>query len=582
MAEDGELELLKKRVDVAAGRRRADLVLKNAKIVNVVTCEIIDGDIAIADGVIAGIGSYNGEETHELAHQFVCPGFIDGHVHIESSMLSVPQFARLTAPFGTSAVVADPHEIANVLGAEGIRYMLASSKFCPIYVYFMASSCVPASPFESAGAQLSAIDIAPLLTDRWVLGLAEMMNYPGVVAGDADCLSKILMARGRPIDGHAPGLSGHELCAYACTGIGSDHECTTADEANEKLRLGLHIMIREGSQARNLEALVGLVRPETLDRFMFVTDDKDVEDLVHEGHMDHIIRRSIRLGLNPLHAIRLATLNPAAYFGLQHLGAVAPGKDASICVVDDLQECSVRRVYHHGKLVAQDGECLVEGVEPQPTQTLRSSINTHWLEEAQFAIRTSSDGHVKVHVIQVSEGRIDAERSIERMVCVDHRIEPDPARDLCKIAVVERHQASGRIGLGFVRGFGLHRGAIASSVSHDSHNLVVAGTNDHDMYVAAVQLIRIRGGFCVVDNGEVTASVALPIGGLMSPVDARTLERQLEELHAASRRIGATLRRSFMALSFLTLSVIGRLKITDLGLVDVERSKLIDLIAGAA
>lgn len=570
---------LKLRVDIAAGRRPADLVLKNGRIVNVLSCEVHDGDVAIAGDRIVGIGRYDGREVVDLNGQYICPAFIDGHIHIESSLLSVPEFAKLVCTHGTGAVVADPHEIANVLGAEGIRFMLSSSKHCPVYVYMMASSCVPASRFESSGADLSAIDVLPLLSDPWVLGLAEMMDFPGVVAGNREELDKVTAVGNRPIDGHAPGLTGRHLCAYVCVGIGSDHECTTADEAAEKLRLGMHIMIREGSQAHDLDALLPLVRPETLDRFMLVTDDTDVEDLLGQGHMDHLIRRAIGGGLNPIHAIKLATHNTARYFGLNDLGAVAPGKLACLAILDDLERCHVTRVYQGGRLVAEDGVAIDPQAIERKKHILRSSINVQWLEEEQFAIKAPPGGECRVHVIEVAEGRLTTGRAIERLAANNGVLVADPARDLCKIAVIERHQASGNMGLGFVRGFGLTGGAIASSVCHDSHNLVVAGTNDSDMYAAAVQLVKMRGGFCVVQAGQVLAQVPLPIAGLMSEADPQTLSAQLHEVHQAAGRLKAKLRRPFMALSFLNLSVIGSLKITDQGLLDVDRFELIDLIA---
>ncbi len=569
---------LKTHIDIAAGRVPADLVLKNGRIVNVLSCEVHDGDVAIAGDRVVGIGQYDGREIVDVRGQYVCPGFIDGHIHIESSLLSVPEFSKLVAVHGTTAVVTDPHEIANVLGAEGIRFMLSSSKYCPIHVYVMASSCVPASQFESAGAELTALDIMPLLSDPWVLGLAEMMNFPGVVAAERECLDKLRMIDGQRIDGHAPGLSGRELCAYVATGIASDHECTTIEEAREKLRMGMYIMIREGSQAKDLDALLPLVSPATLERFMFVTDDKDVEDLLAHGHMDHIIRRAIAGGLSPVHAVKLATINTARYFGLAGLGAVAPGYLASLVVLDDLERCHVTHTFQSGRLVAKDGEVIDRDAGRRKRQILRSAINVHWLELDDFKIKPERTGTCKVNVIEVVEGRIDTQRSAEEMPIVDGLLHADPSRDLCKIAVIERHQASGNVGLGFVRGFGLTGGAIASSVCHDSHNLVVAGTNDQDMFTAAVQLVKMRGGFCVVKDGAVLAEVPLPIAGLMSEVGATALSGQLTRLHEAAQQLDGKLRRPFMALSFLNLSVIGSLKITDQGLVDVDRFELIDLI----
>jgi len=574
---------LKTRIDIAAGRQPADLVLRGGKIVNVLSGEIHDGDVAIAGDRIAGIGQYDGKEVIDLDGQYICPGLIDAHVHIESSMLAVPQFARVVSAHGTTTAITDPHEIANVMGSEGIRYMLASSKYCPLHIYVMVSSCVPASRYETAGADLDALDIEPLLGDPWVLGLAEMMNYPGVVYGDADCLAKISAAASQVVDGHAPGLGGRDLCAYAASGVASDHECTTASEAAEKLRQGMYIMIREGSQARNLKALLPLVTPANIDRFMFCTDDKDVTDLLEEGQIDHIIRQAIALGMDPISAVRLGSHTAARYFGLRDLGAVAPGRLASLAIVDNLKSFRVRRVYHAGRLVAVDGEPIDQPTQSPRKLTLRSSINVKWIEPEQFVIAApdSGDKPCHVHVMEVMEDRIDTERSIERILPSGGALHAEPSRDLAKIAVIERHQASGNIGLGFVRGFGMTAGAIASTVGHDSHNLVVAGTNDADMQAAAVHLVKIRGGFCAVRDGLVLADVALPIAGLMSDQDADVLSDQLVRLHEKTAAIITKLRRPFMALSFLTLSVIGKLKLTDQGLVDVDRFELIDLIAHA-
>lgn len=570
---------LERLIDVAAGRRPADLVLRGGNVVNVLSHEIYPGDVAIAGDVIAGVGCYDAEEVVDVSGQYICPGFIDAHVHIESSMLSVPEFAKAVVIHGTTAVVADPHEIANITGLEGIRYILSTSKYCPVQVYIMLSSCVPASHLESAGAELDAVDLLPLFSDPWVLGLAEVMNYVGVIAGDEDIIDKLKIAQPGVIDGHAPGLSGRELSAYAAAGIGSDHECTTAAEAHERLRLGMHVMIREGSQARNLDALLPVVTAENADRFMFVTDDKDVTDLLSEGQIDCMVRRAIAAGLPPTRAIRMASYNAARYFGMQRIGAIGPGFRASMVVLDDLETCRISRVYQGGRLVAADGACVELPTPRKHPAVLRSTINIHWLEEEHFAVRSGGDGPAKVHVIELIEDQINTLRTIEALAVADGRVECDPSRDLLKLAVVERHHASGNVGLGFVRGFGLTEGAMASSVAHDAHNLVVVGTNDADIYAAAVHLVRMRGGLCVVRGGQVLADVPLPIAGLMSDASAEELSAALDALHQAARDIGGTLRRPFMALSFLTLSVIGALKLTDQGLVDVERLETIDLLA---
>ena len=583
----GAAAALRRRVEVAAGREPADLVLRGGRIVNVFSHEIIEADVAIAGEHIAGIGRYDGVRVQELRGQYVCPGFIDAHVHIESSMLSVPQYARLVAPRGTAAVVIDPHEIGNVLGVEGIRYMRRGAAGAPLDVYLMVSSCVPASHFESAAATLDAGAIRPLLDDDGVLGLAEMMNYPGVVAGAADCLEKIAAVRHGRLDGHAPGLSGRPLCAYVATGIASDHECTSQAEAREKLRLGMHILIREGSQARNLDELLPLVTPDTLSRFMFCTDDCDVDDLITHGHIDHVVRRAAGRGMNPIHAIRIATLSAADYFGLRELGAVAPGRLASLAVLDDLASLRVTRSFHRGRDAGPGpggaGQPAQASAEPRHRAD-SSVVNTVRLAPLTAdALRISAppgQATQRVRVMIVRDDRIDTIQTTESLAVRDGALHADASRDLAKIATIERHRATGRLGLGFVRGFGLQRGAIASTVGHDAHNLVAAGMSDAAIQRAAAHLAQLGGGFCVATDDRILADVPLPIAGLMSDVDAATLSGQLRRLHAAAHEIGCVLRRPFMALSFLTLSVIGELKVTDQGLVDVGRFEIVPVICG--
>jgi len=569
-------------IDVAAGRRPADLLLTNGNLVNVLSNEVYPADVAIAHGRIAGIGKYEAREVVDLEGQYICPGFIDAHVHIESSMLSVPEFASVVVTRGTTAVITDPHELANVLGTEGIRFVLSSSKYCPIHVYVMLSSCVPASHLESGGAELTAVDLLPLLSDKWVLGLAEVMNFHGVIANDAEVVDKIGIAGNGSIDGHAPGLTGRDLMAYAAAGIQTDHECTTVAEAVEKLRLGMAVMIREGSPARNLDALLPLITPATAGRFMFVTDDKDVDDLMEEGHIDCMVRRAIAAGVDPPIAIRMASYNAARHYGLRQVGAVCPGYHAVLTVLEDLKECRVTRVYQAGELVVRDGVCIYESPTRKRRPILRSTINVPWLERGDFRVACGdppADGRARAHVIEMIADQINTDRSIESLPVEDGNVVADPSRDIAKIAVIERHQASGNIGLGFVRGFGLGRGAIASSVAHDAHNLIVAGATDADIYAAAVQLVRIRGGFVVVADGAVLAECPLPIAGLMSDQPADELREQLRAVRAAAADLGCTLRRPFMALSFLSLSVIGKLKVTDQGLIDVDRFERVDVLA---
>lgn len=572
-------------IDVAAGRRTPDLLLQNARIVNVVSHEIYEGDVAILGDRIAGIGQYRADRTIDLNGRYLCPGLIDAHVHIESSMLCVPEFARLVVGRGTTAVVADPHEFANVMGTAGISYVLRTAKNGPIDVYVMLSSCVPASSLETAGAELTAEDLEPFLANPWVLGLAEMMNYPGVIAAATDVLSKIDIAADWIVDGHAPGLSGRDLAAYAAAGIMSDHECTTAEEAAEKLRHGLHVMIREGSQTRNLEALVPLVRPETADRFMFCTDDKDVRDLMDEGHIDFTIRKAIALGLDPILAVRLGSLNAARYFGLRRTGAILPGYHADFAVMEDLKDCRVTQVFRRGRLVAQDGQCTEPPTSMQGVASLRSSINVHDLNLLDYSIPApdgSSPGNPpRIHVIEMLDNRIDTQRSIEPALVQDGRLAADPTRDLAKMVVVERHRASGEIGRAFVRGFNLETGAIAGSVAHDAHNLIAVGTNDDDIHAAIQHVIHMHGGQVVVRDGTVLADLPLPIAGLVTDQPAGLTAQKLRGLSEAARAIGCQCDQPFMALSFMSLSVIGQLKLTNLGLIDVDKFAPIPLIADA-
>jgi len=566
-------------IDVAAGRKPADLVFKNGSFVNVFTNTIEQADVAVAGPQIAGLGSYEGREVVDLRGGMLCPGFIDAHVHIESSMLSVPEFARTVVARGTTAVVADPHELANVMGAEGTRFILRSSKYCPIAVYVMLSSCVPASHLESAGAELKAVDLLPFLSDPWVRGLAEIMNYPGVLSKDPDVLDKIRIVGRTPIDGHAPGLSGMDLCAYIAAGIRSDHEASTFEEGAEKLRLGMHLMIREGSAARNLDALLPLITPETLPRIMFVTDDKHVDDLVTEGHIDVMVRRAIAAGLKPAYAVRVASFNAARYYGLHDLGAIGPGYRANLTVLEDLKGCRVLRTYKDGELVADDGACVaVDQSLGRPPMRLRSSINVQWLEPDNFVLPVPPGAEGRsVRIIEIIPDQLTTHELRETPTTLDNRVVADVQRDLLKIAVIERHSSSGNIGMGLVRGFGLKRGAIASSVAHDAHNLIVVGTNDADMLAAAVHLVKIRGGLCALADGKVLADLPLPIAGLLSEEPAGVVVQQLQKVRQAARSLGSPLSHPFMTLAFMSLSVIGDLKLTDLGLADVKAFKHVEL-----
>ncbi|MHA1735475.1 MAG: adenine deaminase [Candidatus Thorarchaeota archaeon] len=562
-------------IDVAAGRTRADIVLKNASVVNVFTGEIDEGDVAIYQNYIAGVGKYEGDVVIDLKGKYVVPSFIDGHVHVESSMVMPIQYARAVVPHGTGAVVADPHEIANVLGIEGILYMSKSMRGGPLEFYIMVPSCVPSTDLETNGVALDYLDIKPLLTEHYVLGLAEAMNYPGVVYRDPVILDKIglALAMGKRIDGHAPGIAGHDLNAYAAARITSEHECTTLEEAKRKLAVGMHIHIREGSTAKNLRELAKIITPETAMFCSFVTDDRNTLELLTRGHIDSMIRDAIELGVDPVLAIKVATISTARHYGLQYIGAVAPGYHADIAVLGSLEKVDVKMVFKQGTLVAKDGKMVKEfGAQEEPR--LRRSVNIHWLEPDDFQVRARSD---HMNVIGMIEGQIVTERLIEETRIVDGLAVPDVDRDIAKVAVIERHNASKPRAIGFVRGTGIKEGAMVSSIAHDSHNIVVVATNDHDLIEAAVQIVRMQGGIAVVRDGDVLASLALPIAGLMSDRPIEEVSEKIKELKEAASVVGSDLEEPFMAMAFLSLPVIPHLKITDLGLVDVDKFRLIDL-----
>jgi adenine deaminase len=564
-------------IETARGLRPADLLLRNARIVDLFGLETIEGDVAIAGDRIAGWGSpgaYRATETHDLAGAYLAPGLIDGHVHIESAMVSVPEFARAVVPHGTTTVIADPHEIANVLGMSGIRYMLQAAKYNPLSVFMMAPSSVPAGPMESSGAELSAYDLETLLQDKWVLGLAEVMDYPGLLAGDTEVLAKLRAANGRPVDGHAPGLSGLDLNAYVAAGIGSDHESTTPAEAREKLRRGMVVMIREATGARNLRDLLPLVTPQNARRFLFVTDDRTPLHLLAEGHIDSMVRQAIALGLDPLLALQMGSLNAAEYFGLRDRGAVGAGRLADLIVFDDLRAPRTRRVYRHGRLVAEDGAVLP--FERSELPTLRGSVNVP-RSTLHFRIPAPSPtGTSRVRLIEVVPNQIVTRAAEAEVPLQGGEAVADPRRDVLKLAVIERHTGTGRIGLGFVRGFGLTLGALASSVAHDAHNIIVVGTNDEDMRAAVDLILEMQGGLAAVAGRE-AATLPLPIAGLMSDQPVARVAESMRGLLAAARRMGSPLEDPFMTLSFLSLSVIPELKLTDRGLVDVRAGRLVPL-----
>jgi adenine deaminase len=573
------MDELRRRIRVARGEIPTDLLLCNAQLVNVCSGECYLADVAIDGGRVVGIDApgsgYQGQEERDLAGRWLAPGLIDGHMHIESTMLELPEFARLVVPRGVTAVMLDPHEFANVMGVEGIRYVLEAGRNLPLSSYVMLSSCVPASSFESPYRVLMADDLLALLKEERVLGLAEMMNMPGVLQGDEQVLAKIeaTLRHGLVVDGHAPGLHSHDLSAYAVAGVMSDHECTTAQEGRERLRLGMWLMIREGSAARNMEALLPLVKELHPPRVFFVTDDRDPQDLTTRGHIDSMVRRAIELGLDPVEAIRLASYNTAQYFRLYDRGAIAPGFVADLVVLDDLRTFQVASVYKDGKLVARDGRLLVDVPRttfPGVDGTVRIGHVT--LDDLRIPARTGL-----VEVIGIEPGQITTLHLREEAPVRNGEIVADPERDLLKLAVIERHHASGRVGLGLVKGFGLKRGAVASSVAHDAHNLVIAGVSDQDIICAAHALQEMGGGFVCVVDGEVRASVPLPLAGLVSPLPVTELVQRLRTLDNAAAELGCALDHPCMTLSFLSLSVIPSLKLTDQGLVDVETFTLLPL-----
>lgn len=562
-------------IAAARGEEPADLLLKNARLVNVLSGEIHAADVAVAGGQVLGWGAYEAREVVDVEGRFVCPGFLDAHVHLESAMVRPAEFARAVVPRGTTGVFTDPHEIANVLGLEGVRYMLQASEGLPLRVYVMAPSCVPATTMETAGAELTAADIEALWAHERVIGLAEMMNFPGVLYRVPEVLAKLRAAAGRPIDGHAPGLGGLDLNAYVAAGVRSDHETTELEEAREKLRRGMHLMIREGTTARNLEALLPVVTPANAGMCHFCTDDRHPDTLLTEGGVDDVVRKAIARGLDPVTAIQMATINTARYFRRWDMGAVAPGLQADLVVLDDLEGLRAWRVYAGGRLVAEEGRYLAATAEGAPVPVPRS-MNVD-PAAVDFTIRP---GKGPARVIGIIPEQIVTEDLRLEPTVVDGAVVADPARDLIKMAVVERHRGTGRAGLGLVRGLGLRSGALASSVAHDSHNVVVAGAGDDDMRAALAAVVEMGGGQVVVDGGRVLAACPLPIAGLMSDRPLPEVRDQVAALTEAARGLGSSLPDPLMTMSFLALPVIPALKLTDRGLVDVTRFDLVPLFEG--
>jgi len=563
---------LRELVEVARGDKPADLVV-SGKVLSVFTGEIIEGDVAICGSYITGIGDYEGLERIET-DGIILPGFIDAHIHLESTLLNPSEFAKAVLSHGTTSVVIDPHEIANVTGLVGIRYLIDATRGLPVSFYIMAPSCVPAiKGFETFGAEITSKDIEEVLRWERVIGLAEMMNFPGVIYGDEEVLRKLEAARDKVIDGHAPGLRGKNLNAYLAAGVMSDHECASLEEAIEKLRLGMKIMVREGSVAKNLAELVKAVTEFSSEHFMLASDDLLPTDILDDGHMDYRLRLCVENGIKPEMAVKMATINTARYFGLQDVGAVAPGYKADIVVVEDLESFKVENVIKEGKIV-WDGELKTEIRRVDAPEEVKKSVKMPPLSREDLVIEAR--GKV-CRLIELIPGQIITKKAEWEPVIKDGIAFPDPDQDVAKVAVVDRHRAEKKIGLGFVRGFGLKKGAIASSVGHDSHNCICVGVSDADMLLALRMLEELQGGFVVVENGEVKAELPLPIAGLISDLSFEEVVGRLRGLYDAARQLGVKVEHPFTAMSFLPLPVIPELKITDYGLVDVNEMKIVDL-----
>jgi adenine deaminase len=563
---------LEKLIATAKGETSADLLLSNARIVNIFTAEIEKGSVAICQGRIAGIGDYGrAKQKIDLQGKYLAPGLINGHIHIESSMLHIAEYARAVVPRGTSAIVTDLHEIANVAGLKGVRYLMDCARGLPLDCYFMAPSCVPATHLETSGAELGAKELKIALRWKNVIGLGELMNFPGVLMQDREVLKKVKLAKGRVIDGHAPRVSGKDLNAYLAAGASSDHESTTFEEGREKLRRGMYLMIREGSSEKNLDELLPLVTDKTYKRCLFVTDDRTCADLLKEGDIDAVVRKAIARGLDPVRALQMATINTAEHFRLRQVGAVAPGYVANLIVIDDLSKLSVDMVFHKGKLAAQKGKPLFSASwrsDPEITH----SVNVKPFNVEALKIPASRKN---LPIIEIVPGQVTT-KSIKLEVKVRNGfVVPDIEQDILKLVVVERHKASGNIGLGLVKGFGLKKGALGSSIAHDSHNIIVAGTNDQDIFAAVKEIERLQGGLVAAAGGKIKGSLALPIAGLLSEEPLEAVVSKLEELQKIAAGLGCVLPSPFATLSFLALPVIPELRLTDKGLVDVIAFKLL-------
>jgi adenine deaminase len=577
---ESEVRRIRELVQAARGDRPCDLVVRGGSVINVFTGEIIRADVGILGeqiAVVTGDGTIDATQTIDANGLFLSPGLIDAHIHLESTMLTPAEFARFVLPRGTTAVVTDPHELANVAGKEGIRELITASENLPVRFYVMIPSCVPASEFETSAARLDVTDISELSREPAVIGLGEMMDFNAVLSGSEEALRKLASARDKVVDGHCPGLSGRELQAYVAAGIDSEHQATDFREWLEKLRAGMHLMIREGSAAKDFDKLIDLIKPQTVDRCMLVSDDLLAVDLEELGHMDQLLRHAVRHGIDAVQALRMATVNPAKRFGLRRIGAVAPGYNADIVAFKDLSDFEAAFVIAKGKPVASDGQVIVELHEHSFGDALLNTVHLPDLTAEKLEI-PASEG--LANVIQAADGRIITGRLLIEPTVLSGLVISDVERDILKIVVVERHGMNGNITLGLVNGFGLKSGAFASSVAHDAHNVVAVGTKDLDILCAIQRVGEMNGGLAVADEGRIIADLPLPIAGLISTSKAGKTTAQFRRLEDAVRRIGSQMKHPFMTLSFMCLSVIQELKITDRGLVDVGGSRIIPLFTG--
>ncbi|MCX6004242.1 MAG: adenine deaminase [Chloroflexi bacterium] len=557
-------------IAVARGDKSADLILKNASIVNVLNTSIEKGNVAIYDGHIAGIGDYaKASEIVDLKGDYLSPGFINGHIHIESSMLHPAQYARAVVPHGVTSISTDLHEITNVSGFDGIRFVMDCARDLPLDIFFQAASCVPATHMETAGASIGATEVKKLLKWKNNIGLGEMMNYPGVINAFKPVIDEIEAAKGHVIAGHAPGLSGRQLNAYISARIYSDHETTELEEGREKLARGLNLMIREGTSEKNLATLLPLVTEKTWHRCMFVVDDRSCSDLLQDGDVDAVVRKAIKLGLDPIRAIQLVTINPSHYFRLHDLGRIAPGARANLVTIRDLKKLDIDMVFFNGKLVAKGGKYLGPVVEKTPSRLLKS-VNIKPFSVRKLELNITGD---EFPVIEIIPGQIVTKKKMLKLP--KGIFKPDTAKDLLKAVVVERHKATGNIGIGIVKGFGLKSGAIASTIAHDSHNVVVVGTSDKDIYAAVKTIEDMHGGLAVVKDGKAIATLPLPVSGLLSLDPAEKVSAQFDNVEKVAATLGKLPPAPFAILSFLALAVIPELRLTDMGIVDVLQFKLI-------